>query len=176
MKKWTSILLAFALMLTLFVGCGSKQESAQTEVPAKIEGTASEIIDKIYAQHKTVDLSLVTMDVDLSDADAVAYNLGLSSAENIAEAAVSETMLGQPYSMAVVKVKDAADAQSVAQEMYDNIDTRKWICVMADTKAAAYAGDVAVFFMVNSDFAGEASTESIMEAFKAVAPGCTVIE
>lgn len=174
MKKWTSILLIFAMMLTLFVGCG-KKEPAQTEAPAKIEGSASEIIEKIYAQHKPVDLALVTMDVDLSDPDAVAYNLGLSSGDKVAEAAISETMLGQPYSMAVVKVKDGADVQSVAQEMYDKIDTRKWICVMADTKAAAYAGDVAVFFMVNSDFADVASTESIMEAFRAVAPGCTVI-
>lgn len=175
MKKWTSILLALTVVLTLMAGCGNKQP-AQTESPAKIEGTASEIIEKIYAQHKPVDLSLVTMDVDLSDPDAVAYQLGLDSADKLAEAAVSETMLGQPYSLVVVKVKDAADAGTVAKEMYEKIDTRKWICVMADTKMAAYAGDVAVFFMVNSDFAGDASVESIGEAFLAAAGGGTMIE
>lgn len=169
MKKLFSMLLVFSLVLSL-AACGGKKEP---EAPAveKIEGTPVQIIDKIYNTHKYVDLSLVTMDVDLSDPDAVAYNLGLSSADKLEAAAVSETMLGQPYSMVVVKVKNPADAAAVAKEMYDGIDTRKWICVAADTKTAAAAGDVAVFFMVSSDFAEDMSTESFLEAFRDVAGG-----
>lgn len=176
MKKLTSLLLILALALSVLAGCGAKAPENTTAPAAGIEGTPSEIIDKIYAQHKPIELSLVTMEVDLSDPDAVSYQLGLSSADKVEAAAMSETMLGQPYSLAVVRVKDAADAPEIAQEMFDNIDTRKWICVMADTKAAAYAGDVVIFFMVNSDFAEDASAQSIMEAFKTAAGGATVIE
>lgn len=168
MKKWTSILLALALAVSVLSGCGK-----QTPAPAEtvtIEGSASEIIEKIYEKHKAIDLMLVTMDVDLSDPDAVLYNTGLSS-DRLAEAAVSETMLGQPYSLVVVKVKDASDAAAAAKDMYNNIDTRKWICVAADTKIAAYAGDVAVFFMVNSDFSGDVTTDSMMDAFQAACGG-----
>lgn len=170
MKKWTSILLILALSVAMLAGCGSKEQPTAPQ-GGSIEGTPSEIIEKIYAQHKDIDLSLVTMDVDVSDADAVAYNTGLTTSDKIDSAAVSETMLGQPYSMVVVKVKNAADAEAVAKEMYNSIDTRKWICVQADTKAAAYAGDVAVFFMVSSDFNDVVTTDSIMEAFKAACGG-----
>lgn len=166
MKKQFSVLLVLALALSILAGCGAK-EPASAPVTT-MEGTPTEIIEKIYAAHKAVDLSLVTMDVDLSDGDAVLYNLGLSSADKLDSAAVSETMLGQPYSMVVVKLKDAADAAATAKAMYDGIDTRKWICVAADTKTAASYADVAVFFMVNSDFAGEMSVESFLEAFRSV--------
>lgn len=170
MKKWTSILLILALSLSMLAGCGAKEQTAAPQ-GGNVEGTPSEIIEKIYAQHKNIDLNLVTMDVDVSDSDAVAYNTGLTSADKIDSAAVSETMLGQPYSMVVVKVKNAADAEAVAKEMYNSIDTRKWICVQADTKAAAYSGDVAVFFMVSSDYNDVVTTDSIMEAFKAACGG-----
>ena len=40
---------------------------------------------------------------------------GLDSAEEISEAAVSEAMIGSiPYSMVLVRVKDAANARAVA--------------------------------------------------------------
>lgn len=174
MKKLTSLTLVLVLALSMLAGCGAKQEAP---APVTIEGTPVQIIDKIYNAHKFVDLNLVSMDVDLSDSDAVAYNLGLASADKLDSAAVSETMLGQPYSMVVVKVKDAYDAKDIAKEMYNGIDTRKWICVQADTRTAAYAGDVAVFFMVSSDFAEDISTESFLEAFRTVAGGeITTIE
>lgn len=170
MKKWIAMLLTLALALSMLAGCGAKTQTPEAP-KGGVEGTAAEIIEKIYAQHKPIDLSLVSMDVDLSDPDAVKYMTGLDSAEKIAEAAVSETMLGQPYSLVVVRVKDAADAQAVARQMYEGIDTRKWICVAADTKTAAYSGDVAVFFMVSSDFADCASVETVAEAFQAACGG-----
>lgn len=166
MKKWTVILLTLALALAALTGCGSKDAPA-VPAPGGIEGTPSEIIEKIYANHKEIDLALITMEVDLSDSDAVKYNLGLDSAEKIEAAAMSETMLGQPYSMAVVNVKPGEDAKAVAKQMFDGIDTRKWICVMADTKTAAVSGNTVVFFMISSDFNDVATTDSILAAFEA---------
>ena len=60
MKKFTALLLAAFILLTA-VGCAKKEPSA---APATIEGTTAEIIDKIYANHKEVDLYLETLPLD----------------------------------------------------------------------------------------------------------------
>lgn len=166
MKKWMCLLLALTL-LAAFSGCG-KQEPA---VPSGIDGTPEEIIAKIYENHKTIDLALVGMDVDLADENAVEYYTGLANGEALSAAAVSETMLGQPYSLVVARVGSGADAAKIAREMYEKIDTRKWICVAADTKTAAYSGDVVMFFMIDSSYADIATPDSVFAAFKAACGG-----
>ena len=165
MKKLICIALA-ALLLVGLTACGEK--AAPQKAP---EGTPGELIDKIYENHKTLQLKVFTMDVDLNDPDAVRYNLGLEAADKLSAAAVSEAMMGQAYSLAVLRVKDAADAAQVAKDVYDKVDMNKWICVGADTKTAAYCGDLVLFFMVGSQFAESATTETILEAFKTVCGG-----
>lgn len=165
MKKLICIVLT-ALLLMGLTACGEK--AAPQKAP---EGTPGEIINRIYENHQALKLNVFTMDVDLADGDAVRYNLGLESADKLSSAAISEAMMGQAYSLAVLRVKDAADAAQVAKEVYDKVDTAKWICVNADTKTAAYCGDVVLFFMVGSQFAESATTETILEAFKTVCGG-----
>ncbi len=137
-----------------------------------VEATELEkLMDSLYAAHGEIDLPLMSNVLDLNDADAVKYNTGLAAGDKLSEVVVSEPMMGQAYSLVLAKVKDAADAEAVAKEMFENIDTRKWVCVEADTKTAAFSGDTVMFFMVSSDFADLVSTESVMEAFKTVAGG-----
>ena len=205
MKKMITAILALALMASMMVGCGAK-EPAETTVPtteAVVETTApaestealeetesmgeteaveltetEKLIEAIYANHAAIDLPLMSMVVDLTDADFLAANTGLASAENVTEVVMNESMIGaQPYSMVVVKVAEGADAAAVAQEMFDNINQRKWVCVEADTKIAAYTEDAVMLFMVGSDFAEMATTQTMVEAFKAaVGMDVTVIE
>lgn len=167
MKKWICLVLAVLLL----AGCTPKAP----ETNGGIEGTPEEIIAKIYEQHKEIDLALANMDVDLTDKDAVVYYTGLDSADKLAAVTVSETMLGQPYSLVVARVKNAADAAQVAKDMYEKIDTRKWICVAADTKTAAYSGDVVMFFMINSEFSDVATTNSMATAFKTACNGAAAV-
>ena len=198
MKKLISMTLLLALMLTLLVGCGGKTEETQapeTTVPVVettepvieetepvVEDTQpaadsemKALINTIYANHGPIELMLDTIPNEYfpieTIMESVSYYTGLADGSKIAEIAISEPMMGQAYSLVVLKVVSADDAAAVAQEMYDNIDQRKWICVEADTKTAAYAGDVVMFFMVNSDFAEQVSTESMVEAFKASVEG-----
>ena len=199
MNKIISMTLVLAMMLTLLVGCGVKTEenqpvettqpvvdttepvteetedteAGQTEAVAQSEMAA--LIATIYANHAPMELMLDTIPNEYfpieSIMESITYYTGLADGSKIAEIAISEPMMGQAYSLVVLKVANADDAAAVAQEMYDNIDQRKWICVEADTKVAAYAGDVVMFFMVNSDFAQQVSTESMVEAFKAAVGG-----
>ena len=165
MKKLFSIILALGLLLC-FAGC-AKQAAPQAG-PA---GTPGEIIEKIYENHQPLKLNVVTMDIDLNDPDAIRYNTGLESGDKLSAVSLSEAMMGQAYSLVVARVKDAADAPQVAKDIYDNVDTAKWICVNADTKTAAYCGDVVMFFMAGSQFAESATTDTILEAFKTVCGG-----
>ena len=200
MKKIVTAILALALMASMMAGCGSKAPEATT-VPTTeaattapveteaVEGTESleeteavemteleKFVESIYANHAEIDLPLMSMTQDLTNLDALTYNTGLTSAEKLAELVVSEPMMGQAYSLVVAKVAEGASAAEVAQEIFDNVNQRKWICVEADTKVAAYTEDTVLFFMVDSGFADTVSTDSMVEAFKAaVGTDVTVI-
>lgn len=174
MKK----LIAFLLVMTLAAGmvaCGNTEEAPKE--PVNLTGTMEETVNAINEAHAQMELPLMVMALDLTDVDSLTYNTGLTSAEGITDAAICEPMMGQAYSLVLVRAEDADKAAEVAQHMFDNVDTRKWVCVEADTKIAASYGDVAMFFMVNSDFAEQVTTATMLEAFKTVCGGdVTVIE
>ena len=200
MKKYIAMFLALALMAAL-VACGDKAEEtqpvetttpvvetteavieeteeAEVEVPETEAAPQSEmaaLISTIYTNHAPLELMLDTIPNEYfpieSIMESITYYTGLADGSKIAEIAISEPMMGQAYSLVVVKVNNADDAAAVAQEMYDNIDQRKWICVEADTKTAAYCGDIVMLFMVNASFEDQVSTASMVEAFKASVDG-----
>ena len=198
MKKIVTAILALALMASMMAGCGSKAPEATTVPTTEAATTApmdteagtesleeteavemtelEKFVESIYANHAEIDLPLMSMTQDLTNLDALTYNTGLTSAEKIAELVVSEPMMGQAYSLVVAKVAEGASAAELAQEIFDNVNQRKWICVEADTKVAAYTEDTVLFFMVDSGFADTVSTDSMVEAFKAaVGTDVTVI-
>jgi hypothetical protein len=205
MKKFVTLTLAAALLLTLFAGCGKVKAPAPETTPAVPETTApvvpeteapeteapeteaaapqsemAALISTIYANHGPLELMVDTFPNEFlpleTVMESITYYTGLADDSKVAEVAISEPMMGQAYSLVLVKVADGADAAEVAKEMFDNIDQRKWICVEADTKTAACTENVAFLFMVNSDFAEQVSTESMLEAFKAaVGTDVTVI-
>lgn len=162
MKKIVCLLLA-ALLL---VGCAP----AKKQEPVTVSGTMEELINKMFEKHRQIQMPMMTMAVELTDTDSLSFNMGLDNADQISDAAISEPMMGQPMSLVLVRVKDAADAEPLAKQMLEKINTAKWICMEADTKTAAYYGDVVMFFMIGSQFAESATTDSMLEAF-AVACG-----
>ena len=202
MKKIVTAILALAMVASMMVGCGSKkpaettvpttEAAVETTVPAEteaLEGTESleetealemteleKLVEAVYAAHAPIDLPLMTMVQDLSDLDALKYNTGLTSADKIGTLVVSEPMMGQAYSLVMAEVAEGASAAELAQEIFDSIDQRKWICVEADTKVAAYTDTVVMVFMIDSGFSDTATTDSMVEAFKtAVGTDVTVI-
>ena len=130
------------------------------------------VIDKIY-EKVPVEFMVGSMEVDIADADALKMFTGLSDASKLNGAVVSEAMIGSiPYSMVLVNVKSAADAQSIAEQMRDGIDQRKWICVTADDLSVAASDTVVMLVMIGSD-QGIASS-SFVDAFAAVYGSLTV--
>jgi len=139
---------------------GNDQETTESELLA--------IIKKIY-EIKDPGLMLADTPVDLSDSDSVKYYTGLSDISKVKEAVASETMIGaQAYSLVLVKLNEAADAESVANEMLKGIDPRKWICVEADDLQVVSHDDVIMLIMVSSTFEESVTSQQIVDAFKKV--------
>ena len=163
MKKFIAILMLAAMALTL-TACGAKPQGADLSGE-----TVETLIEKIY-ETKMPEFPLMTMPVDLADADTTAWLTGVSDPSLLKEAAVSESPMGsQAYSLVLARVNDAAKAEEVAQMMLDNIDPRKWICVGADDIDAAIYGDLVLFVMIDSQFGIPAA--DLVGAFKTVAGG-----
>ncbi len=163
MKKLIAMMLVLALAVSM-VACGNKEAASADKTP--LAGTMEENALKIM-EIAPVEFMGGCIPVDLTDADAVWYFTGLSSAEKITDAAVYESMMGsQAFSLILARVADAADAEAVAKEMTDNIDTRKWVCVGADEKIVAGYGDTVMLIMLDSQLGLKA--ESYVDAFKQV--------
>lgn len=167
MKKFICLFLAALLLLA---GCAS---GGKMEPAATFDGTMEELINKMYENHKDLEMPMMVMTVETTDTDSISFNMGLENGDKLADAAISEPMMGQPYSLILVRAKEGTDPADLAKQMLQNIDTRKWICMEADTKTAAVCGDIAMFFMVNSEFADTVTTSTMEEAF-AAAMGSTV--
>lgn len=195
MKKILVFLLT-GVMVASLTACGGKNEAnTNTEATESVVNTeiATEsvvdtefvedevvvevselegVVNSIYENHAEIELMLGTMPINTEDADDLMYNAGLASADHVVEAVRSESMFGsQAYSLVVVKVDDAANAQSIADTMYDNIDQRKWICVEAGDKMVATYGDLAMLIMVDVEYAEMISAQSIVDAFQASCGG-----
>ena len=168
MKKFISVILMAALALSLFAACGKTEPEAPKGNDLSGE-TVETLIEKIY-ETKMPEFALMTMPVDLADAEMTAWLTGISDPALLKEAAVSESMMGShAYSLVMVRVNDAAKAEEVAQMMLDNIDPRKWICVAADDIDAAIYGDLVLFVMIDSGFGMPAA--DFIGAFKTIAGG-----
>ena len=167
MKKFISVILMAALALSLFAACGKTDDAPKG---ADLSGESAEALVNMIYESKMPVFALMTLPVDLADAEMVAWQTGVSDPALLKEAVISESMMGsQAYSMVMVRVNDAAKAEEVAQMMLDNIDPRKWICVAADDIDAAIYGDLVLFVMIDSQFGLPAA--DFIGAFKTIAGG-----
>ena len=122
----------------------------QPEPDAELSG----IVDQIYAAHP-VDLMMVeTTAVDLTNAEWYPYQTGLNEEQitKVDAAVTSEPGVGsQAYCMVLVRLKDKADGDEIAEAMLDSIDMRKWVCVEADKARVVSFDDKLLYVMADSE-------------------------
>lgn len=163
MKRITSIAIVLVLLVCSLAACGG----TQSEAPATYDGAITELVTKLY-EANPLELPVMTegMPVDLADADAVKAYTGLDSADGIAEAVFSETMMGsQAYSLVIAKVSDAAKTEDLKSAMFEGINTRKWICVEADQLRVVSSADLIMLVMADTQL-GEGIADGMVDAFK----------
>lgn len=157
-----AVILVVALLVGILIVKGAKTTSGLNINNAQ---DLTSLVDKIY-DNVTVEMpDLETQAMDTTDSDMVAMFTGLDSAENIEYLVVSEPLMSsQAYSLVLVKVKEGADANSIAQTMNDNINMAKWVCVSAEKVYTTTSGDI--ICLVMSD---EEKAKSVYDSFKTLA-------
>ncbi len=167
MRKFMMSCMAVFMVLSL-VACGTTAKETASKGP---EGALSDIIDKIY-ETKDTGLALMTTDIDLTNADDVKYNTGISDLSKIKEATISEAMISaQAYSLILVRVNDSKDTKAVAEEMLKGVNPNKWICVSADDVKAAGAGDTIMLIMTSSAYADAVTADDLVKAYETICGG-----
>ncbi|MDD7151223.1 MAG: hypothetical protein PUH43_04745 [Clostridium sp.] len=155
MKKKQNILV-IALILLAVISFGIIILVSRKENTSSLETTKDiiKMISIINKDNKNVLPELETMKIDVKNIDEVTSYTGLTSNDDIESIVVSVPLItSQAYSVAVVKVKDTADVEKIKQEMLDNIDMGRWICVSAEQLYITNSGNVIFSVMTDKDIA-----------------------
>ena len=155
MKKKQNILV-IALILLAVISFGIIILVSGKENTSSLETTKDiiKMISIINKDNKNVLPELETMKIDVKNIDEVTSYTGLTSNDDIESIVVSVPLItSQAYSVAVVKVKDTANVEKIKQEMLDNIDMRRWICVSAEQLYITNSGNVIFSVMAHKDIA-----------------------
>jgi hypothetical protein len=154
MKKQNIFIIGLILLavisFVIFILVSGSGNKGSVETPKDI----NDIINTINKNNKNVLPELETMKVDIKNIDEVTSYTGLKTNDGIESIVVSEPLItSQAYSVAIVKVKDNADVEKIKQEMLDNIDMRRWICVSAEQLYITNSGNVIFSVMADKDVA-----------------------
>ncbi len=162
MKKQNIFIIGLILLAVIsfiiFILVSGRGNKGSVETPKDI----NDIINTINKNNKDVLPELETMKVDTKNIDEVTSYTGLKTNDGIESIVVSVPLItAQAYSVAIVKVKDNADVEKIKQEMLDNIDMRRWICVSAEQLYITNSGNVIFSVMADKDIA-----ETVYNDFK----------
>ncbi len=154
MKKQNIFIIGLILLAVIsfiiFILVSGNGDKGSVDTPKDI----NDIINTINKNNKNVLPELETMKVDINNIDEVTSYTGLKTNEGIESIVVSVPLItAQAYSVAIVKVKDNADVEKIKQEMLDNIDMRRWICVSAEQLYITNSGNVIFSVMAEKDIA-----------------------
>lgn len=153
-KTWMTIIPAVIIVLVLiatgvFVVTNKKDSKEASNIQTVEE--MKNMVDKIYKNLGDKLPNLETSEIDVSDEDQVKTYTGLKSNKDVEKLVISVPFIGsQAYSLAVVKVSKDADVEKMKQEMLDNIDTRRWICVSAEKVYVTNNGNI-IFLVMSSE-------------------------
>lgn len=154
MKKQNIFIIGLILLAVIsfiiFILVSGSGKKGNVETPKNV----NDIINTINKNNKNVLPELETIKVDIKNIDEVTSYTGLKTNDGIESIVVSEPLVtAQAYSVAIVRVKDNADVEKIKQEMLDNIDMRRWICVSAEQLYITNSGNVIFSVMADKDIA-----------------------
>lgn len=153
MKKKTLIYIVIGLVVVLLLGIliltNSKKESI-----IKNTDDMKKMLNEIYANLGDKLPGLENIEVDVEDENQVTNFTGLKSNKDVKELVVSMPPISsQAYEVAVIKVSKNANIEEMKQEIYDNINMNRWLCVSADKLYITNNGDVIFLIMASEDWA-----------------------
>lgn len=153
MKK-SSIIILVVVILAIIAGVvvymvTNKNTTSSSSIDLKA------MVDTIYNDANVELPSLETRKIDLANnSDMVSSYTFLSNNDSVEELVVSEPLMSsQAYSLVALKLKNNANVEQVKQEIYDNVNMRKWICVSAEKLYITNHNNVIFYVMASEDWA-----------------------
>lgn len=144
----------------LFVVLFNKKDSGS--ISLNTSSDLKHMINEVYKIANNDLPSLETNVIDVSDKDMVKVYTGLSNNDNVESVVVSEPLMSsQAYSFVAVKFKNGTNIDSVKEEMYNNINMNKWLCVSADILYLTNYNNTVVYVMSDEEWG-----KPVYEAFK----------
>lgn len=140
-----------AIIVIAVIMLGGKKEDVMETSKMQTPQEMQEMFNQIYTKLGDQLPSLETREVDITDVQALTAATGLQSNKDVEAVVISEPfMSSQAYSAVFVKTAKNANIEEMKQEMLNNIDTRKWICVMAEKVYVTNNGNV-IFLVMSSE-------------------------
>ncbi|MCI7332368.1 MAG: hypothetical protein MSH48_01715 [Mollicutes bacterium] len=141
------IVLVIALLVIIMFVIGKSKESVSK---FKTSDDLKNMINTIYNELGDTLPALDFQNID-SSTESFKYYTGLSDSTNVEFFVVSEPLMNaQAYSLVVLKVKDTSKIETMKQEMYNNINMAKWLCVSAEKLYITNSDDI-IFMVMASD-------------------------
>lgn len=141
------IVLVIALFVIIMFVVGKSKESVSK---FKTSDDLKNMINTIYNELGDTLPALDFQNID-SSTESFKYYTGLSDSTNVEFFVVSEPLMNaQAYSLVVLKVKDTSKIETMKQEMYNNINMAKWLCVSAEKLYITNSDDI-IFMVMASD-------------------------
>ncbi len=171
MKQSTKIIIGIiviiaiiaVIIVAMFLKGNEKQKTNLPQINSAED--LSNIINQVYEGNTDLFPTLQTQTVDVTDSAAVQSYTGLENGNDLEYLVASEPMISsQAYSFVLAKVKDGVNANEVAKQMSEKVNTRKWVCVSAEKLYATNSGDVVCLVMTN-----EQTAKTVYEKFKTLA-------
>ncbi|MDO5027551.1 MAG: hypothetical protein Q4E50_06945 [Tissierellia bacterium] len=163
MKKILTLMLSLLLILSLSA-CGSNQanegkekEENKQEANVEMDKKLTEMIEEITQGIELPDSAVYDLDDELFE--AYAFTKKEEGLEGVASEAQISTLA---HSLVLIRSKDP-NTEELAKNLSENANTRKWICVEAETGKVLY-GDNYVFLVMTN----EASYEGLKANFEKV--------
>ena len=179
MNKIGIAAILMTLSLSMLTGCGNSgdrtSDEVSTEENADTAGmvhlnSADEVsafMDEVYGgvAEDLLPMEVSTTELAVGDTDMISYHTGLSDLDGIEGIYLSESMMSSTaYSAVYIRTTDEADAEAIRQQLMDNINPAKWICVTAEQQYAVLLGNDIFFVMGHQDTASAVLEKAIAAA------------
>lgn len=161
MKKQTmitiiviAIIAIIAIVGVVIVKNNNNTTNGGTSVKIESEKDMKSMLKSIYSKNKDVLPELETEEIDVSNSDLVTSYTGIQSTGNVESLVVLEPLMSsQAYSAVALKVKSNANIETVKEEILNNVDMRRWICVSAEKLYVTNYNNIIFFVMSDEDWA-----------------------
>ena len=132
----------------------TRNKESKTNETLQTAGDIKKMLKTIYKNLANELPELTTEEINLKESELVESLTGLKSTDDINTLVVSEPVMGsQALEVAVIKTREKADITSMMQNIKDNVNMRRWICVSAEKLYIVNSGDVIFMVMGDNDWA-----------------------